>query len=256
MVAPSPEMCTVLVRDRVYYRVDGMSQDEISDYCQEETGYAIGSNDVGPHAAANSIHNVQECRTYCTSINGATHFTFTPQSGQSWGNCVCKSSQSPLNAMNGAISGKVICTATTSTTTTTTASPTTTITTSVSPITTSSNCLVEENSSYDGTDINNGLNDPTQNDANSCRTYCDSTYPNALYFNWIPLSDVWTAARETCWCKSSKTGKVSKPGRFAGEICRSSSTTTTSTTTSIGTSSTSATGWSLIYSVGFILRKA
>ena len=190
---------------------------------------------------------MQECRTYCTSINGATHFTFTPQPGQSWGNCVCKSSQSPLNAMNGAISGKVICTATTTTTTappTTTATTTTTSTTSVSPVTTTSNCLVEENSSYDGTDINNGLNDPTQNDANSCRTYCDSTYPNALYFNWIPLSDVWTAARETCWCKSSKTGIVSKPGRYAGEVCRASSTTTTSTAT-IGSTSTAATGWSV-----------
>ena len=113
-----------------------MNPNEISDYCEEKTGFTIGSNDVGSPASANSIFNVQDCRTYCTSINGATHFTFTPQSGQSWGNCECKSSQSPLNAMNGAISGKVICTPTTSTTTTTTASTTTTTTTTTTSTTT------------------------------------------------------------------------------------------------------------------------
>ena len=194
------------------------------------TGYTIGSNTVGSPASANSIHNVQECRTYCTSINGATHFTFTPQSGQSWGNCVCKPSQNPLNAMNGAISGKVICSATTSTTTITTTTSTTTISTTTTTVTTTvttvittpsstAACLIEEVAYGQGSSVNDPAADPKRNDAESCRSYCKSNYPTTIYFSWISTTSSWTQGHKRCYCKTSNAGpRVNNGGTFSGNV--------------------------------------
>ena len=49
-------------------------------------------------------------------------------------------------------------------------------------------CLVEENISNFGFDINNGNTDPKQNDAASCRSFCEANYPTAKYFDWISPS--------------------------------------------------------------------
>ena len=139
-----------------------VSQPEFSDYCQEDTDVAIGSNDVGSPAPANSITDVHDCRTYCNGINGASHFTFVSQSGQSWGNCFCKSANTNINTMMGAVSGKVVCTATTTTTptsssTTTSATSiyitTTLTTTSTTPTTTSATTTTTQSTipaNYDG----------------------------------------------------------------------------------------------------------
>ena len=112
--------------------------------------------------------------------------------------------------------------ATTSSATTTTMSTTSTTTTIA--------CLIEENVEYAaGNDSNDGLNEPRQNDAESCQSFCESNYPTAMYFTWHSTSSAWVPGRETCWCKSSNTGMSPKPGVYSGDICR---VTTTSTITS------------------------
>ena len=62
---------------------------------------------------------------------------------------------------------------------------------------------------YHGNDLNNHNcvdncnDDPRQNDAVSCRSFCENNYPNAKYFGWVSPSSSWSEGHNTCWCKTS-----------------------------------------------------
>ena len=85
---------------------------------------------------------------------------------------------------------------------------------------TSDDCLVEENIALPGFDVNNGLSDPRQNDAESCRSFCKANYPTAMYFDWTGLSFNLQTYHKTCWCKTSNAGRKADPGIYSGEVCR------------------------------------
>ena len=93
--------------------------------------------------------------------------------------------------------------------------------TTTTTTTTTNACLIEENIVYPGNDINDGSSDPKQNDAESCRSFCESNYPTAMYFGWFSPSNGGVNLHKTCWCKSSKAGRKSVQGSYSGEICRS-----------------------------------
>ena len=77
-------------------------------------------------------------------------------------------------------------------------------------------CPIEENIDYDGHNTNDGTTDPIQHDAESCRLFCMSNYPTATYFKWFNKKG---RLCNTCWCKTSKTGRKTSDGIFSGEIC-------------------------------------
>ena len=96
-------------------------------------------------------------------------------------------------------------TATTMSTTTTTMMTTTTSTTTMT--TSVPDCIIENNIDYPGNDINNG--DP-QNDAESCRSFCQSNYPTAKYFS--------LGTGNACRCKTSNSGRIVKQGVVSGNV--------------------------------------
>ena len=72
--------------------------------------------------------------------------------------------------------------------------------------------------SYDGNDLNQGLDVPRQKDAASCQSYCKSNYPTATHFDWVSPSNSWGAGHNTCWCKTSNAGRKVVQGTSAGEV--------------------------------------
>ena len=82
--------------------------------------------------------------------------------------------------------GQVITAQSTKIITTTTTTGMTTATTISA--TTPDACLIEENMTIPGHDINDGPQDPRQNDAEGCRSFCKANYPSTMYFTWIGLS--------------------------------------------------------------------
>ena len=87
-------------------------------------------------------------------------------------------------------------------------------------------CVIEENVAYPGNDLNDGNNDPRQNDVDSCQSYCKTNYPAATHFEWVSPSHSWTAGHKTCWCKHSNAGRVVAQGSTSGElICGGRSST-------------------------------
>ena len=87
---------------------------------------------------------------------------------------------------------------------------------------------------YFGNDLNNGLEGPQQHDAESCRSFCRSDYPSAKFFNWIGPNADWTSGHNTCWCKSSDSGKKGERGHTSGQtacVDQGDETATTTTTT-------------------------
>ena len=78
--------------------------------------------------------------------------------------------------------------------------------------------MVEEDTNYQGNDINNGLADPRQYDAMSCKTYCKSNYLSAGYFTWVSPSSAESHFHNTCWCKNSDSGKAYEQGETSGEV--------------------------------------
>ena len=81
-------------------------------------------------------------------------------------------------------------------------------------------CLIEENMTIPGHDINDGPQDPRQNDAEGCRSFCKANYPSTMYFTWIGLSYEHQTMHKICWCKTSNGGKKADPGVYSGEVCR------------------------------------
>ena len=81
-------------------------------------------------------------------------------------------------------------------------------------------CLIEENTSFYGNDLNDGH--PKQNDVESCRSHCRSTYPTAKYFEWVGPSSFWSPSSwwvpNTCWCKDSDSGRKKRDGSTSGEV--------------------------------------
>ena len=61
--------------------------------------------------------------------------------------------------------------------------------------------------------VNNGHDDPTQDSPESCRSFCEFTYPTAMFFGWYVLS-------KTCWCKDSDAGRGADERVISGQICR------------------------------------
>ena len=92
-------------------------------------------------------------------------------------------------------------------------------------------CPIEENIDYQGSAINDGYNDK-KNDAESCRSFCESNYPTANYFEWKSPLAGWVAGHKTCWCQTTFNGKTSSDGTYSGEICRGATTTASATNTS------------------------
>ena len=79
-------------------------------------------------------------------------------------------------------------------------------------------CVTEENISYFGYDINNGL--PEKSSPESCSLHCKSAYPGeAKYFDWISPSLFWGPRK--CFCKTSNAGRIASNGVVAGKICHS-----------------------------------
>ena len=83
-------------------------------------------------------------------------------------------------------------------------------------------CLIEENTAFYGNNLNDGLSDPLQDDVESCRSFCKSTYPTAKYFHWVGSSSNWQPGyHNTCWCKHSDSGRKTRDGSTSGEVaCR------------------------------------
>ena len=163
------------------------------------------------------------CRAFCESnYDNAMYFTWLSQS-HAWvaghNLCFCKSSDAGQQAETGAYSGEICSGNTTPLISTSTSTTTST--------TTSDDCLIEENIGNTSSDLNNGNTYDRQNDAQSCRSFCKSNYPTALYFTWMSPAHHWVAGREACFCKSSDAGRRSEPGVYFGEICRGSTTTGT-----------------------------
>ena len=81
-------------------------------------------------------------------------------------------------------------------------------------------CLIEENTSFYGNDLNNGH--PKQNDVESCRSHCRSKYSTAKYFEWVGPSSFWSPSSwwvpNTCWCKDSDSGRKTREGSTSGEV--------------------------------------
>ena len=71
-------------------------------------------------------------------------------------------------------------------------------------------CLVEENVSYLGNNVNDGISDPRQPDAGSCQLFCMSNYVDAKYFSWCEPSAEPEQYRNTCWCKHSDSGRTDR----------------------------------------------
>ena len=76
----------------------------------------------------------------------------------------------------------------------------------------------EEDMNYQGHDLNNGRNDEKQPDPVACRSFCKSTYPNAIFFTWIGEEYKNEVDRLTCWCKDGFDYKNSLVGGISGGI--------------------------------------
>ena len=146
--------------------------------------------------------------------------------------CFVMDSGDKLDDVNCDRGRNFICQATCTKTTTTTTTSTITNTTIA--------CLIEENIDYKGSDINDGFNDK-QKDAENCRSFCESNYPTATYFGWFSPLVGWVRGRNTCWCKTSNTAKLSSHGQYSGEICRGATTLASATTTKTYNTSTTNT---------------
>ena len=64
----------------------------------------------------------------------------------------------------------------------------------------------------------NGLNEPRQPDTESCRAYCSATYPDALYYDYVTPEATWVEGRNSCWCKTTNSGRTVSMGVIAGEV--------------------------------------
>ena len=78
--------------------------------------------------------------------------------------------------------------------------------------------MVEEDTNYQGNDINNGIFDLRKYDAMSCKAYCKSNYQSARYFTWVSPSAPLSIYHNTCWCKNSDSGKKHEQGEISGEV--------------------------------------
>ena len=79
-------------------------------------------------------------------------------------------------------------------------------------------CVIEEDISNHSNDINDGRNDPKQYDAESCKSFCKSTYPTAKYFKWVSPYAAWTPGHNTCWCKYSDSDRRDERGQTSGDV--------------------------------------
>ena len=73
---------------------------------------------------------------------------------------------------------------------------------------------------YDGdvNNINKAMDDPRQNKAESCQSYCKTNYPAATHFSWVSPSSSWTNGHNRCWCRYSTAGRGVKSGTTSGEV--------------------------------------
>ena len=78
----------------------------------------------------------------------------------------------------------------------------------------SDTCSIEENTWLPGYDVYNGYNAPKQNDAESCRSFCQSNYPTAKFFVWMEIKG------GVCNCTTSDAGRKAETGNHSGRICR------------------------------------
>ena len=101
-------------------------------------------------------------------------------------------------------------------------------------------CLIEENTSYHGNDMNGGTD--KQPDLESCKSFCRSNYPTAKYFGYVSPDFPNKASASACRCKYSNAGRRKHNGVFAGELgCDGGPTTPKAPNTTIPTQTTTAT---------------
>ena len=103
-------------------------------------------------------------------------------------------------------------------------------------------CTIEEDTSYAGNDLNDGLEDPKQDDAESCRSFCKSDYPSAKYFTWVGPDVTWQRGRNACWCKDSDSGRMDGRGKTSGAVTCGNQGDKIITTTTTATTATSHSG--------------
>ena len=72
--------------------------------------------------------------------------------------------------------------------------------------------FTEDDTTYHGNDVTGVVNgmDNKQPDVESCRSSCSSK--GAKYFSWF------SSAQNTCWCKTSDSGRVYELGAVAGDV--------------------------------------
>ena len=101
-------------------------------------------------------------------------------------------------------------------------------------------CLIEENTSYHGNDLNIGIY--KQPDLESCKSFCSSNYPTAKYFGYVSPDFPNKASASACRCKSSNAGRRKYNGVFAGELgCDDGPTTPRPPNTTVPTRKKTAT---------------
>ena len=143
--------------------------------CLIEENIKYDGNDI--NNAWSQQANEKSCRSFCET-NYPTAKYFTLNKWNTW--CLCKTSDAGREAITGYHSGEI--------------------------------CPIEENISYTGSAINDA-NDPEQNDAVSCRSFCETNYSNAQYFTWNSHS-------KKCRCKAwtSDIGTKVLTGVYSGKI--------------------------------------
>ena len=128
----------------------------------------------------------------------------------------------------GSVAGLIVVTWPSATTTT---NSTSTTTSTAATTSSTAACLIEEISYGQGSGVNDGLADPRHNDAESCRSYCKSNYPNSIYFSWFSTTASWTQGHKRCFCKTSNADPENKVGIYSGNVHCVGVTSATSTTT-------------------------
>ena len=78
------------------------------------------------------------------------------------------------------------------------------------PATSTSTCTVEFDTNYDGAKANNVYLSPRQPDWQSCRSFCKSNYPSAMYFKH--------SSTLNCACLTTKTRSSAGAGKTSGEV--------------------------------------
>ena len=146
----------------------------------------------------------RSCWIFCWQTYNTSYFTWAKKDHaiQNWQTgCFCKKSYLNTTVDSGYVSG-IVC-------------PPNSISLSTNSTTTS--CIIEQNIAYNGTSLND-IDDPRQSDAESCKLYCKSNYPNATHFGWKSPSSNWVVGRNSCWCKNSIYSKESRQNTFSGEL--------------------------------------